>query len=446
MDDAFGPLGCLTRSNAGHSTSFEGVDHEIRVLNDAQEISRSLEVFLTAMVGLPRADASKQHTFMEPGRTVGAYVPSTVPSANPSPDVPASLTQTPERLVGTASSFTSWMVVPGGKKVPQAAVTDVGVLPTHTRRGLASALVRHQLEQCLARNEIIASLRASEATIYERWGFGIASSVAAVEVNVPRAKFRESVPQGGSVRLVDLRERADQDLLARIYSGANWVGAIDRPSYWWRARAHMRRLSKDYHYAVVHGIPGYEDGFAIYTPEDTSAWFRSKDRAVVVGDFVANNPRAHFGLLRYLLSIDLLQRVRIDPVPVDHSIEKLFTDERAVDTHSVRDETWLRLVDVQAALAARSYRSPGQVILEVRDEVLRENSGRYIVSASGVARTEQPPDLTLDVSQLACVYLGGTEFWQLAQAGRLAVHKDAGLALADYLFGLRRAPFSGTMF
>nr|WP_269329417.1 GNAT family N-acetyltransferase [Kineosporia babensis] len=379
---------------------------------------------------------------MEPGRTVGAYVPT----ASPSADVAPAHTQTPERLVGTASSFTSWMVVPGGKKVPQAAVTDVGVLPTHTRRGLAGALMRHQLEQCLARNEVIASLRASEATIYERWGFGIASSVASVEIAVGQARFRDGVPRGGDVRLVDLRERADQDLLARIYTGANWVGAIDRPSYWWRSRAHMRQLSKDFHYAVVHGIPGHEDGFAIYTPQDSTAWFRSKDRAIVVGDFVANTSRAHYGLLRYLLSIDLLQRVVLDPMPLDHSIEKLLVDERAVTTHSARDETWLRLVDVQAALAARSYRSPGQVIIEVRDQLLRENNGRYIISASGVARTEQPPEITMDVSQLACVYLGGTKFWQLAQAGRIAVHKDDGLAMADYLFGLRRAPFSGTMF
>ncbi len=426
-----GRLVRVAARNRDGPASVEPVNHEIRVLTDAQEIGRSLDVFLTAMVGLPRADPDKQHEFMEPGRTVGAYVPT--PSS-------------PDRLVGTASAFTSWMVVPGGKKVPQAAVTDVGVLPTHTRRGLASALVRHQLEQCLGRREVIASLRASEGTIYERWGFGIASNVAAVEISVPRAQFREGVPMGGDVRLIDLRERSAQDLLARIYTGANWVGAIDRPSYWWRARAHMRQLSSDHYYAVVHGIPGHEDGFAIYTPEDTTAWFRSTDRGIVVGDLVANTSRAHFGLLRYLLSIDLLQRVILDPMPVDHSIEKLFTDERAVGIRGVRDETWLRLVDVQAALSARSYRTGAQVILQVKDDLLRQNSGRYLISADGVARTEQPPDITLDVAQLACAYLGGTEFWQLAQAGRIAVHKDAGLTAADHLFGLRRAPFSGTMF
>ncbi|GLY16069.1 UPF0256 protein [Kineosporia sp. NBRC 101677] len=418
------------------------MEHEIRVLSDAQEVGRSLEVFLNAMVGMRWPDPEAVPGLMEPGRTVAAYVPT----ANPSADVPAGNTSHPERLVGTASSFTSWMIVPGGKKVPQAAVTDVGVLPTHTRRGLAGALMRHQLEQCLARNEIVASLRASEATIYERWGFGIASNVATVEISVDRADFRPGVPKGGDVRLVDLRERADQDLLARIYTGANWVGAIDRPSYWWRARAHMRQLGQDHHYAVVHGIPGHEDGFAIYTPQDSSTWFRSKDRGIVVGDFVANTSRAHFGLLRYLLSLDLVQRVVLDTMPVDHSIEKLFTDERSVSTHGRRDETWLRLVDVQAALAARTYRAPGQVIIEVRDDLLRDNNGRYLISASGVARTEQPPDLTMDVAQLACVYLGGTPFWQLAQAGRIAVHRDAGLTVADHLFALRRAPFGGTMF
>ncbi|GAB6897614.1 GNAT family N-acetyltransferase [Kineosporia succinea] len=431
------------------------------MLTDAQEIGRSLEGFLTPVehegfrtpvesdgFRTPVDDPSRPGG---PAPTTGAYRQALRPQAARAygtaydPATPQS-TQTPERLGGPATSFTSWMVVPGGRKVPQAAVTDVGVLPTPTRRGLVSALVRHQLEQCLARGEILAALRADEATIYERWGFGIASQVASVEISVDRARFRAGVPQGGDVRPVDLRQRADQDLLARIYTGANWVGAVDRPGYWWRAQAHMRHLSTEQHYAVVHGIPGHEDGFAIYRPQDAATWFRSTDRGIVVNDFVTTTSRAHFGLLRHLLAIENVQRVVLDPMPVDHSIEKLLTDERALTTRGGRDETWLRLVDVQAALTARSYRAPGAVTLEVRDEVLRENNGRYIVSAAGPARTEQPPDITLDVSQLACAYLGGTAFWQLAQAGRIAVHRDAGLAAADHLFGLRRAPFSGTAF
>lgn len=414
------------------SASFGRVNHEIRVLADAQEVGASLEVFLTAMVGLAPPAMGDITDFVEPGRTLGAFV------AHPDP------VEVPGQLVGTAGSFTSWLIVPGGRRVAQAAVTDVGVLPTHTRRGLASALVRRQLEQCAARGEIIATLRASEAVIYERFGYGIASSVANVELTVAHARLRASVPNGGEVRLVD--PKTSWDLLARIYSAAAWTGAVDRPSYWWRHRASVQEHSQEPDYLVVHGAQGAEDGYVRYRPADISSWFRSRDRAVVVYDLIAHTPRAYYGLLRYLLSIDLLQRIIFDPFPVDHSVEKMLLDERAAVTSSIRDETWLRLIDVPAALAARSYRQPGSITIEVFDEQLRSNTGRYVISSSGVARTEAAPQLTLDVAALGSLYLGGTRWWQLARAGRVLEHEDGAIGVADHLFGTDRAPFSGTMF
>jgi predicted acetyltransferase len=401
------------------------MDHEIRVLTDALDVGKSLEVFLTAMVGLPAPVDGEASDFAEPGRTLGAYV-------------------APGQLVGTAGSFSSWLVVPGGARVPQAAVTDVGVLPTHTRRGLASALVRRQLEQCAARGEIIATLRASEAVIYERFGYGVASSIATVDLTVARAQLRPTVPHGGQVRLLDPKQSVD--LMARVYAGASWTGAIDRPSYWWRARAAMQEQNREPDYLVVHGLPGAEDGYARYRPSDVSTWFRSRDRTAVVYDLVAHSPQAYYGLLRYLLSIDLLQRIVFDPFPVDHSIEKLLLDERAAVTNGIRDETWLRLIDVPAALGARTYRHPGPLTIEVFDDQLRANTGRYVISSSGVARTDATPQLTVDVAGLGSVYLGGTRWWQLARAGRVIEHQEGSISLADQLFGTDRAPFSGTMF
>jgi predicted acetyltransferase len=405
------------------TSNFLRVNHEIRVLTDAQEVGKSLEVFLTAMVGLP--SMSDGANFAEPGRTLGAFVG-------------------PAEMVGTASSFTSWLIVPGGARVPQAAVTDVGVLPTHTRQGLASALVRRQLQESAARGEIIASLRATEAVIYERFGYGIASSIASLDLTVARARLRPSVPGGGAVRLVDPHNSIE--LMSRIYAPAAWTGAIDRPSYWWQQRAAIDAQGSEPVYLVVHGPEGEEDGYARYRPTDTGSWFRSRDRSIVVYDLIAHTPKAFYGLLRYLLSIDLLQRVVFDPFPVDHSVEKLLLDERAARTTSIRDETWLRLVDVQAALAARTYRQAGEVVIEVFDEQLRENTGRYVISGTGVARTEAAAQLSLDVAALASVYLGGTKWWQLAWAGRVVEHQDGALAVADQLFSTDRAPFSGTMF
>jgi predicted acetyltransferase len=360
-------------------------------------------------------------------------------------------------LVATAGSFTSRLTVPGGANLPMSAVTDVGVLPTHTRRGLASALIRRQLQQSVERGESVASLRASEATIYERFGYGIASATAMVEVNVARARLRPTLPaaveseswSSDQVRFVD--PRTSWELLARIYAASAGTGRIERPQLWWNGHQWAANRNKDPLYVIVYGTPGAEDGYVRYHPSSTGPWFTASDRTIVVDDLVANTPQAYLALLRFLLSIDLVHRLVFGKLPVDHGLEKLLLDERAARTVGLDDETWLRLIDVQAALSARTYRRPEEpagtgVTIAVTDALLPANTGGYRISPAGVHRTDDAPDLSLDVGTLASVYLGGTRWWQLAQAGRVVENRSGAIDIAEQLFRVDRAPFAGTMF
>jgi predicted acetyltransferase len=406
------------------------VGHEIRALVDDEELERALEVFYTSLIAFPVPIGGDLSDYIEPGRTFGAVVDG--------------------EIVGTATSFTSTLVVPGGSRVDQAMVTDVGVLPSHTRRGLAAALMRKQIEDAATRGLAVATLRASEAVIYERFGYGIATGAAHADLAVNRARLRPGLPEGGSVRLVPAATSwaLMASIYDRVYTDAGWVGAVHRPGYLWRSWEHYFTKSRGPFYVAVHGRPGAEDGFAFYQPGDSSTWFHGDNRSISVRDLVAGARPARIGLLRFLLGIDLLTHVEIGTLPVDHSIEKLVLDERAV-TSKPRDETWLRLIDVPAALAARTYAGPGSVTIHLTDSMLPANTGRYEISADGakpVSGTGSAPDLSLDVAALACVYLGGTRWWQLADAERVQEHSPGAIAAADQLFGTDRAPFGGTMF
>src|SRR5256885_13350236 len=89
------------------------------------------------------------------------------------------------------------------------------------------------------------------------------------------------------------------------------------------------------------------------------------------------------------------------------------------DARSLRlrllDGVWLRLVDVEAALRARSYAADDALVLELRDALCPWNAGRWRVG-SKVERTDDEPDLELDVRDLACAYLGAFDFHRLAAA------------------------------
>jgi predicted acetyltransferase len=70
---------------------------------------------------------------------------------------------------------------------------------------------------------------------------------------------------------------------------------------------------------------------------------------------------------------------------------------------SLRDGLWVRLLDVKAAMSARSYRAQGSLVIEVTDEFCLWNAGRWKVGSDRVERTDEAPDLRCDISALGSV-------------------------------------------
>ena len=391
-----------------------------RVLETPEEIDAAYEVFRIALVGLPPLSVPAME-FHEPGRTFGGYLDDT--------------------LVGTASSFTTRMVVPGGARLPHAAVTRVGVLPTHTRRGVARALMNAQLADARQRGVPIATLRAAEGGIYERYGYGVAGRIEIVDVAARQAVLRPGVPRGDALRLASAASAwsLQREIYARVDPA--WIGAMSRSDEWWTVRRARVEDEKQQFAVVVHGAPGAETGYVRYHPTGGA----DEAAAVHVDDFVAADDAARAALLRYLFTIDLVDTVRFGTWPVDDPLRVMLVDERPVRTVAIEDEIWLRLVDVPAALAARTYRGSGEVVVGVVDDVVPGNAGAYWIGAAGAKPTTAAPELTVGVAALGAAYLGGTTWRQLAVAGRVS-GDPAAVAVADELFATDTAPYCGTFF
>ncbi|OCB31113.1 GNAT family acetyltransferase [Mycobacterium malmoense] len=402
---------------------------DIRALDSEDDLLAAANVFRVAMIGfppLPELPPGQITKLLEPGRTLGAFVGG--------------------QLVGTADAVTSRMTLPGGALVGHAAVTHIGVLPAFTRRGVATELIRHQLRDIAARGEVVASLRASEATIYGRYGYGVASSSQTVEVSTARAALRPGVGPGGPVRLIDAAQA--WDVLPRIYAEnrPSRPGSIDRPDAWWHGLRLRVESSPQPSYVAVHGDPGAESGFARYRPVDTDRWFVSDQRTIAVEDFFAPTPGAYLGLLRFLLGLDLIDRVVFWMLPMDDPLPWLLADRRAARVTAVHDETWLRVIDVPRALGARRYNGDAAVTLDVKDSVLQENSGRFEVSGDGAEPTGRRPQLQVGVEGLSAVLLGGATWRDLAVAGLARADDPSAIAVADRLFAVPQAPHAGFFF
>lgn len=401
----------------------------IRVLDSEHDLVAAANLFRTAMVGfppLPNLAAGQITKLLEPGRTVGAFADG--------------------QLVGTADAVSSGLTLPGGTVVGHAAVTHIGVLPPFTRKGVATELIHHQLRDISGRGEVVATLRASEATIYGRYGYGVASSSQSVEVRTARAVLRPDVGPSGPVRLLEVAEA--WDVLPRIYAENRSArpGTIDRPEVWWQSLRLRTESSSGASYVVVCGQRGSERGFARYRPVDTETWFISDQRTIVVEDFFAPTMEAYLGLLRFLLGLDLIDRVVFWMLPVDDPLPWLLVDRRAARVTALHDETWLRIIDVRKALAARGYEGDGSVTVAVDDPLLPENSASFTIASDGAEPTDRRADLHVGVEGLASVLLGGATWRSLAVAGLVGFEEPAALFVADRLFTVPQAPYAGFYF
>ena len=143
--------------------------------------------------------------------------------------------------------------------------------------------------------------------------------------------------------------------------------------------------------------------------------------------------------------MDWTARIKARILPVDHPLLLLLAEPRRL-RFTFRDGLWVRLVDVGAALAARSLAAPGRVVIEVADEFCPWNAGRWQVGEGRVERTHSAPDLRCDVTALGSVYLGGFTWTQLARALRVEELSPGAIARADGLFRTSIAPWCADIF
>ncbi|MFI9451899.1 GNAT family N-acetyltransferase [Amycolatopsis sp. NPDC052450] len=349
--------------------------------------------------------------------------------------------------VGIASSFDVELTVPGGQKLATAAVDGIGVRADWTRRGILTSMMAVQLEDFAARGVPLAALHASEAVIYGRFGYGAATFGKGVSVERPRARLRDGVGREGAVRFVTPAEAVERvPALYNSFEGTR-PGFVTRPAHWWPGFFDRVVTGNDGYRVAVHSGPDGDDGFVVYQTIDARDRLAPERGAILeIGQLHAATPQAWAGLWRFLLSIDLVSAVTGRLRPMDEPIAGLLTDPRAVNTIEVIDDLWLRLVDVSAALRARTYGTADPVVLEVLDKQLPDNSGRYVVGPDGAERTTADADLRLDVAALSSLYLGHGLFGDLALSGRVEVLDETAVARADSLFHTARPPWCGTFF
>jgi predicted acetyltransferase len=359
----------------------------------------------------------------EADRSLAAFDPALPASAGP---------------VGNAGAYTFQMSVPGGL-LPTAGVTYVAVLPTYRRRGILRSLMRRQLTDIAAKGEPIAALWASETPLYWRYGYGRATVQATFRFGRGEGALSALAPADPALRLRIVEPAAAAAELAKVYETAlqQQPGFFTRNDAWWDRL--LYDPEEDRHgFSPQRCLLAEDDsgprGYALYRAQgrwDDDTFL--PDSLLDVRELVATDPAAGAALWRDLLSRDLLSEVTARLRPVDDPVLFQLLDPRRARPQ-LHDGLWVRIIDLPAALTRRAYSCPVDVVLEVTDELLPDNAGRWRLRADGTEggvtceRTGEPADIALDVRELGAAYLGGTRLGALAAAGLVRQSRPGTLA------------------
>ena len=342
------------------------------------------------------------------------------------------------KIVGGSHSHLLEMSIPGGTSAV-AGVANVYVLPTHTRRGILTRMMRHQLNDIHERGEPLAALFATESVIYGRFGYGVGSVHERWTIERPYNTYARRHETRGQLTFVEPDDITKElpDVSRRSTEGR--PGVFQKPMYRWERESRdpeHRQGGRGGTFYVVYEEDGRMDGYAAY---------RTGGGTLTVNELMATTREAATALWRYCFDVDLIANTEALKRPVDDPLPWMLSDPRRLQ-RSARDGMWLRVVDVRAALEQRVYMETGRIVIEVQDEVCPWNDGRFELEGSpeGAAcrSTNLSPDLTIAVSALASTYLGAVSFSTLYGAGLVDGHTPGALLRADRMFEVNQKPWT----
>ena len=357
-----------------------------------------------------------------------------------------------DRVVASTVAASFQLTVPGGLFVPCAGVTSVATLPTHRRRGISRELMRRQLEDLHERGDPVAYLWASEAAIYQRYGYGTGALAGTFRIRREHTGFLRDFETSGRIRLADRDEALK--VIGEVYERIRQQrpGMIDRPGAWPEYRFHHDERHRDKGqsppFFAIYETPEGAQGTVSYKIKDI--WTgEGPNQEMEIDELLAATDDAYAALWRYCFEVDLVRTVTGWKRPIDEPLLHMLLEPRAL-RFQIRDGTWLRLVDVAAALEARRYSHEGRVVLEIRDDTAAWNDGTYELDAGPEGATCQPtgaaPDLSMRIEDLGSTYLGAVSFRALAAAGRITERNPGALRSADAMFSSAVAPWCPWIF
>ncbi len=350
-----------------------------------------------------------------------------------------------------------------GNAVPIAGVTCVSTNPIDRRRGYLRRIMETDFVRLKeAKQQPMALLYASQAAIYQRFGYGIVSTHYEYRIDPRYIRFSFPAEVHGALRQVSKDD--DFGLLVDLYRRyrEDRTGAIHRGKAMWEANVLAKPPAGYTQNIVVYEEGGLALGYMIYT--SGSVWRADgpgPNQEVHVQDMVWLNIACYRAFWEHLARMELAREVFWHNVPGDDPAPHLLLDPRMLHATG-RDGLLARIIDIPAALMVRPYPEKAVLRFDVLDAMAPWNSGTWELdtgegeasvapltsskSAPGLPTLTTSPDLTLDVNTLAMLIFGQISASEAVRYGRATLHDHRALARWDAALRTKYRPHCGDQF
>ena len=321
----------------------------------------------------------------------------------------------------------------GGKQLAMAGLAAVGVAPEYRGTGIVFQLLTQTLRELYNQGVPISVLYPATQRPYRKVGYEQGGTFCNFKLptnSIKLAISEEAVKEIRSLpmqRVNLIRPEAFYDVYRQQAIKNN--GNLERNQAIW-ARVIEPEPNREI-YAYLVGNEAQPEGYIIFKQQSENQLSQ-----VVISDWVALTPAAAKRLWVFLGD----HRSIAQEVLWHGSLNDPFVSLLAEQTSKIVscDRWLLRIINVPQALAQRGYPVgvEAELHLEVHDELLPENHGKFVLRVSngqGEVIGGGSGELKLNVRGLASLYTGLFSPHQLLVSGQLE-GSDRALATASLLF------------
>ncbi|HIC33357.1 MAG TPA: GNAT family N-acetyltransferase [Gammaproteobacteria bacterium] len=343
------------------------------------------------------------------------------------------------------SSFTAipFTMRANGNAVALAGVSTVGTQPEYRRQGLLRQIQTQAFADMRDRGQSVAALWASQAAIYQRYGYAMTTVLRSYHVDTTDIGFHDGVWGSGCVERLSVNDAFDVIKSIYIRFVENRTCYLHRSKALWLQNA-MEEIEGQgpIHAGVHYDEEGKADGYIIYTLRANKVDHATRGQEIIIRDMAWLSMDGYRSMWEWLKRHDLVGRVSYQTAAADDPAVELFAEPRLL--HGVDHEgIWLRVVDATGALGDRAYSSEGEITIGLTDDPLTPWNNRSIrleASPEGAHVTSsKSADLQTSAKALASLYSGFRTARQLRAWG-LIEGEDHVIDTADRLFASSHAP------